>query len=659
MTQKRKITAEDLYKIESLTDPRWSPDGKHILFVKTHINEDHTYASNLFLYDQESEELNQWTYGDKRVSAPRWSPDGKKVAFVSNRSGKNQLYVLPVSGGEARQVTDIDNGAGNPVWSPCSGKLAFTVSLEPEDALNEEKKKEDDEKKLKPFVTDSMKYKADGAGLLDDKKQQIAIIDLKTEELRQLTKGKDSYTPFAWSPDGKYLAYATDADAKDKDFSFNNELYLYNLEDDSKEHIQTAEGYVGFAAWSPEGDQLAFTASGRTYENATHSELWVWEQNAGTATCLTEGIDAPVGDYAIGDIQQGASIQGAVWADNNSLYFVITDQGNVNLYYASTEGEVYPAYEGDHHVYGFDVHGESQKIAAAISTTKNPGDLHVIHVPTGEAKQVTNVNRQLLDEVEVVAPEAVSYESTDGYTVHGWFMKPSGYQEGEKAPMILNIHGGPHAMYANTFFHEMQLLASQGYAVLYTNPRGSHGYGQTFVNAVRGDYGGGDYRDLMAAVDGALEQFDFIDRDRLGVTGGSYGGFMTNWITGHTDRFKAAVTQRCISNWISFYGVSDIGYYFSEWQIQADLGDIDTLWKHSPLAYADQIKTPLLILHSENDYRCPIEQAEQLYIALKRKEKKTRLVRFPESDHNLSRTGKPELRLERLNHLTGWMDEYI
>ncbi len=273
MTQKRKITAEDLYKIESLTDPRWSPDGKHILFVKTHINEDHTYASNLFLYDQESEELNQWTYGDKRVSAPRWSPDGKKVAFVSNRSGKNQLYVLPVSGGEARQVTDIDNGAGNPVWSPCSGKLAFTVSLEPEDALNEEKKKEDDEKKLKPFVTDSMKYKADGAGLLDDKKQQIAIIDLKTEELRQLTKGKDSYTPFAWSPDGKYLAYATDADAKDKDFSFNNELYLYNLEDDSKEHIQTAEGYVGFAAWSPEGDQLAFTASGRTYENATHSEL--------------------------------------------------------------------------------------------------------------------------------------------------------------------------------------------------------------------------------------------------------------------------------------------------------------------------------------------------------------------------------------------------
>ncbi|TFD99254.1 S9 family peptidase [Jeotgalibacillus salarius] len=659
MTQKRHMTAEDLYKIESLTDPRWSPDGQNVLFVKTHINEEHTYTSNLFLLDQETGDIEQWTYGDHKVSSPRWSPDGKKVAFVSNRSGKNQLFVLPVKGGEAKQVTDTENGAGNPVWSPCSGKLAFTASLEPKDSLIEKKEKEDEDKKLKPYVTDSMKYKADGAGLLDDKKQQIAVIDLASEEISQLTKGEDSYSLFAWSPDGKQLAFATDADAKEKDFSFNNELYLYNIEDDSREKIKTAEGYVGFAAWSPEGDQLAFTAAARTYENATHSEVWVWNKATGVSECLTEGIDAPAGDYAIGDIQQGANVQGAVWADNKSLYFVITDQGNVNLYYASTEGEVYPAYEGAHHVYGFDVHGASQKIAAAISTTENPGDLHVIHVPTGEASQVTNVNKQLLEEVEIVVPETVAYESTDGYTVHGWFMKPAGFKDGEEVPMILNIHGGPHAMYGNTFFHEMQLLAAEGYAVLYTNPRGSHGYGQEFVNAVRGDYGGGDYRDLMVAVDGALEQFDFIDAERLGVTGGSYGGFMTNWITGHTDRFKAAVTQRCISNWISFYGVSDIGYYFSEWQIQADLGDIDTLWKHSPLAYADQINTPLLIMHSENDYRCPIEQSEQLYIALKRKEKKTRLVRFPESDHNLSRTGKPELRLERLNHLAGWMKEYI
>ncbi|WP_227395797.1 S9 family peptidase [Jeotgalibacillus aurantiacus] len=660
MSEKRKMTAEDLYLIESLTDPRWSPDGKEVLYVKTHIDQgEHTYVSNLFHFDVESGESTQWTYGDKRVSSPRWSPDGKKIVFLSSRSGKNELYVLSKSGGEARKLTDTDHGVSNPVWAPCGTKIAFNVSVKPGDSLKAEKKDEKEDKKLKPYVADTMKYKADGAGLLDEKERQIAVLDLKTEEAELITEGENSYSLLDWSPEGEWLAYVTDADEKNKDFSFNNELYLHSLKNGEKQKVKTAEGYTGFGKWSPDGSKFAYTASGRTYENATHSEIWVYDPSLKTSQCLTEGIDAPVGDYAVADIQQGAGVPGLVWNDNNSFYFVLSDQGNVALYYGSLEGEVYPALEGSHHVYGFDVHGPTQQVAAAISTNTNPGDLHILHIPNGKNEKVTDVNEKLLNEVEIVQPEDVQYESTDGFTVKGWMMKPAGFEEGKKYPLILEIHGGPHAMYANTFFHEMQLLAARGYAVLYVNPRGSHGYGQTFVDAVRGDYGGGDYRDLMAAVDGALEQFDFIDQTRLGVTGGSYGGFMTNWITGQTDRFKAAVTQRCISNWISFYGVSDIGYYFSEWQIQADLGDIDTLWKHSPLAYADNIKTPLLILHSEKDYRCPIEQAEQLYIALKRKEKTTRLVRFPESDHNLSRTGKPHLRLERLNHITGWFSEYL
>lgn len=202
--------------------------------------------------------------------------------------------------------------------------------------------------------------------------------------------------------------------------------------------------------------------------------------------------------------------------------------------------------------------------------------------------------------------------------------------------------------------NEFQILAAEGYAVLYVNPRGSHGYGQDFVNAVRGDYGGSDYQDLMLAVDYVLAEFEFINETRLGVTGGSYGGFMTNWIVGHTNRFKAAVTQRSISNWISFYGVSDIGYYFTEWQIDGDFRDVDKLWKHSPLAYVEKVETPLLILHSEKDYRCPIEQAEQLYISLKRLGKETKFVRFPEENHELSRSGKPSLRKNRLNYIVEW-----
>ncbi|MGG3923938.1 S9 family peptidase, partial [Geobacillus thermodenitrificans] len=266
----------------------------------------------------------------------------------------------------------------------------------------------------------------------------------------------------------------------------------------------------------------------------------------------------------------------------------------------------------------------------------------------------------LENEVTFADAEPFTYQSTDGWDIQGWIMKPPRLGDGEKAPLVVEIHGGPHTMYGFTFFHEFQLLASSGYAVLFTNPRGSHGYGQSFVNAVRGDYGGMDYEDIMAGVDAAIKQFAFIDETRLGVTGGSYGGFMTNWIVGHTNRFRAAVTQRSISNWLSFAGVSDIGYFFTKWEVGCDVWeDAERLWHHSPLKYVKNVRTPLLILHSEHDYRCPIEQAEQLFIALKQLGQETKLVRFPDANHDLSRTGNPALRLERLHQIVGWFDHYL
>ncbi|MDG5473436.1 S9 family peptidase [Jeotgalibacillus sp. ET6] len=661
VTEKKNVTAEDLYAIHSATDPRWSPDGQEVIFVKTHIDSDeHTYVSHLYHMNVSDGKLSQWTYGDERVSSPRWSPDGDNVVFVSNRSGKNQLYLLSKSGGEAKQLTKAEHGASHPIWSPCSTKIAFTTSLKKGETIpGDDNREENSKNDLNVFVTSTMKYKADGSGLLEEKEQHIAILDLSVNEVKQITEGDNSYTILDWSPDGEKIAYSTNDEADNKDFSFNSELYLFSLKDLTRDKIKTNEGYIVGASWSPDGEKLAYVATERTYENATHAKLWVFDSANGDSQCITAGIDAPVGDFAVADIQQGAVMQSTVWNDNESFYFVMSDQGSVSLYYGSIKGEVYPALDGDHHIYGFDVHGSSQQVIAAISTQTNPGDLHVLHIPTGKNTQVTNVNKEYIDNVEIVQPESFFCKGADDWDVHGWLLRPAGFTEGENYPLILEIHGGPHAMYAHSFFHEMQLLAAQGYAVVFVNPRGSHGYGQKFVNAVRGDYGGNDYADLMAAVDYVIEEYDFIDENRLGVTGGSYGGFMTNWIVGHTDRFKAAVTQRCISNWISFYGVSDIGYYFSEWQIQADLNDIDTLWKHSPLAYVNSINTPLLIMHSEKDYRCPIEQAEQLYIALKKQEKTATLIRFPESDHNLSRTGKPKLRIERLNHVTDWFAKYL
>lgn len=659
---KSGIQAEDLYELKSIVDPQFSPNGKEVVFVQTHIEkEKKDYVSNLFYLNLHDKQAKQWTFGNHRTHSPRWSPNGNELAFVSTREGKSQIFVLSKFGGEAKQITFSKNGARNPVWSPCGKKIAFSVVIGKEETINDQAKEEKaEDKELKPLEVEKMKYKSDSSGFLDlTQFSHIGMANLETGEIEQLTSGDYHHSLDSWSPDGKYVTYLADF-SDDSDESFISDVYLFNLE--TKESIPVTKGTGSFwqTSWSPNSRYLSFQGNEQEFKNATHSKVWIYDLQTKELNCFTSEIDAPVGDYAVGDFQQGAVLPGVQWAeDNESFYFVISDHGNTIVYYGNISGEIYPALHDKQHVYGFSLNPKDHTAVVAISTATEPGELYFVNLQNGQKEQLTFVNQEFLQTRVLSDVEPIEFESENGWNVHGWLMKPVGFEEGKQYPLILEIHGGPHAMYANTYFNEFQILAAQGYAVLYINPRGSHGYGQKYVDAVRGDYGGNDYKDLMNAVDYVLDQYDFIDKDRLGVTGGSYGGFMTNWIVGHTNRFKAAVTQRSISNWISFYGVSDIGYYFSEWQIIADLNDIEKLWKHSPLAYAKDIETPLLIIHSEKDYRCPIEQAEQLFIALKRQQKQTKFIRFPESNHELSRSGKPDLRIKRLNYIKDWFLQYV
>ncbi len=662
MTDRQLMQAEDLFRISSVSDPRFSPNGEEALFIRTELDEEkNTYVSNLYHWDKKTNAVRKWTHGKDRISGVRWSPDGKDFLFLSTRNEKNQVYIMPAEGGEAKQVTDEEKGVSEAFFSPDGKKILYHVSAEKEAEKDDDKdsgEAKEDKKLPQPQIIERMKYKADGVGLLKESYQQIKILNLDTEESETVLKGHQNYSAMEWMPDGKSFFYVTDGET-DQDFNFNMDLYRYDLEEEKSTLIETEEGYVAGLRVSPNGKQMLFTEMARTYENATHTELYHYDLETGVKTCLTEGLNAPVGDFVAADIQQQVVLQLTVWANDRDFYFPVSTNGNVVLYYGNVDGELYPALQDDFHIYGFDIDGNDQKAMLTISRPTSPSEVYLLDIPSGELQQITDFHQEFLNETIVVDPEPISYTSKDDWTVHGWFMKPATYQEGQKYPMIVNIHGGPHAFYANTFFHEMQLLAAKGYAVLYVNPRGSHSYSQEFVDAVRGDYGNGDYQDIMHGVDFITEKYAWIDQDRLGVTGGSYGGFMTNWIVGHTNRFKAAVTQRSISNWISFRGVSDIGYYFSDWQIQAEFSDIEKLWKHSPIAYVDQMETPLLIIHNENDFRCPIEQAEQLFIALKYRKQQTKFVRFPEADHNLSRTGKPNLRIERLNQIVGWFDDYL
>lgn len=659
MMKIRGIEAEDLYRLASVTDPRLSPDGTKAAFVHTTMSkEKNDYVSNIFVLDLPTGEYEQWTYGKDRNTAPRWSPDGKKLAFVSNRTGKNQIHVMPVTGGEARPVTKLKNGATNPVWSPDSKTIAFHAVVKSGEPLEATEKEEENKKKEpEPVEVTKMKYKADTVGLYTGKYQQLALLDVETEKVELLTEEERHHTVLDWSPDGRYLVFSADY-SEDEDFSFIQDIYLYDLETKEKRNLTNGQGLFFDGKFSPDGRYVAMIGNDFTYKNATLNGVWLYDLENQELKNISQSWDIPVGDYVAADFQQGAVSPGIIWTgDSSGIYFTASESGSVNLYFTDLAGNYRAVTKEEGHLFGVSL--TAGKAVATVSYPVEPSEVYSIDLSTGKLDKLTSFNKKALENIELSRPESFTYKSVDDWTVHGWIMKPVGFEERKKYPLILEIHGGPHTMYANTYFHEMQMLAAQGFAVLYVNPRGSHGYGQQFVDAVRGDYGGKDYEDLMAAVDYALETFDFIDETRLGVTGGSYGGFMTNWIVGHTNRFKAAVTQRSISNWISFYGVSDIGYYFNEWQHLLDKNDFEGLWKISPLRYVDQIETPLLILHSEEDLRCPIEQGEQLYIALKHRRKTTKLIRFPKSNHELSRSGIPNLRMRRLHYIKDWFIEYL
>ncbi|MCA0986911.1 S9 family peptidase [Guptibacillus algicola] len=658
--EKENLQADSLYNLAFVGDPQLSPDGKKIVYVKKKITSDHEYASYLVMVDGETGEEVPWTSPSSPHldSSPRWSPDGEKLAFVSNRSGENQIWIISALGGEAFQLTSLENGAGSPVWKPDGSALLVLCNRYPKG------KKEEANKKKTALVVEDLHYKADGKGFLDGKHTQVAVINSTTGEETWITDAELDHSYPNWSPDGETIVYVRSRREENGAY-IQSDLFIKKLAEDDRnkpEQLNTEGGSFIAPRWAPDGTTLSYIGHDFKHEGATLNKVWTVDVKSKTFNCLTDSFDLECSDVLISDLHWGINSPGAIWSkDARELYFLGSERGNTGIYSINLDGTLRQIAGGDRHHYTFHAVVDHGEAVVAISDTTNIGDIYTFSLEEDASpKRMTSSNEEVLSDYPLSTPEAFTYEGRDGLNVQGWIMKPIGFEEGRQYPTVLEIHGGPHMMYGNSFMHEFQLLAAKGYVVVFTNPRGSQGYGQDFVNGCRGDYGGGDFDDVMAGIEAAVDRNRFIDADCLFVTGGSYGGFMTNWIIGKTNVFKAAVTQRSISNWLSFYGVSDIGYFFTKWEVGADLDEDPTkLWGHSPLKYVNDIETPLLILHSEKDYRCPIEQGEQLYIALKHREKKTKFVRFPDSDHNLSRSGHPELRVERLNHLIGWFDDHL
>ncbi|MFU1796141.1 prolyl oligopeptidase family serine peptidase [Paenibacillus azoreducens] len=663
MSTKRMITSEDLYRMHWVSDPAVSPESGATAYILKSVNDKQDgYITQIRLIKPDGGEDVPFAAGEQDA-APQWSPDGSQLAFLRKKGEANQVWLLPAHGGEAQAVTGLKHGVSAFKWSPDG--TALLLRAEAPDNADEavDGMSKDETKRPQEKIVDRIRCKADGVGLLNNRRTHLFIFNIASKSSEQLTDGAFDIGSFDWSPDGTQIAYTTKLPTEefaDADLRPTNDLYVINREGGEARQLTDGKIRISFISFIPDGKQILMLADDMSCGYATLTRIHLIPAEGGEYRALYTDLDIQLGHSCVSDMRSGAGTPPLYTADQKSVYIQVTQNGRVEIARFALDGSDFEIVAGgDREIYQFALAPDGSFVFAAADPL-NPGDLYRMELSTGAETRLTDCNGELWSELELSLPEEFQFTTGDGWPLQGWIIKPAGFKEGTKVPAVLEIHGGPQVMYGHTFMHEFQLLAAAGFAVFYTNPRGGHGYGQKHVNTVRGDYGGRDFQDLMETVDHVLERFPFVDGSRLGVTGGSYGGFMTNWIVGHTDRFRAAVTQRSISNWLSFYGVSDIGYHFTEDQIWGNAwADFDKLWKHSPLAYVKNVTTPLLILHGEQDLRCPIEQGEQLFVALKRLGKQTQLIRFPEANHDLSRSGNPYLRTRRLSHIVRWFDEHI
>jgi len=652
------LSPEDLYEFRFLTDAQISPDGTRIAYaVKIANPKRDGYLSAIWLVSSEDTVAPvQITAGTAQDSAPSWSPKGDRLAFTSDRGdvpkGKKRpprnMFVLDLAGGEARQLTHFGDDCSDLAWSPDARSLAFVV--------RDPKKTSDEDDGVR--VYERARYKSDEGGLLDDRRKHIWIVGVDGSAPRRLTEGDWDDAQPAFAPDGREIAFVSNRTER-RDLNTVADIHVVTLARGTR-RITDGKGSYGNPSWSPDGSTITAYGTDRAIgSSARNIHLWAFPKTGGPGTDLLTDWDRSIGSSVISDMRAHAQTLPPAWTSNGRILFLGSDQGTANAYScAAAGGDVRAETVGGHQLVSWSLDDSRRRFAAVRATATDPGNLFVGEVG-GPMRKASCLNDELLASRFIAAPERVEFTGADGWMIEGWLMKPREFDPARKWPLVLEIHGGPHTAYGHSFFHEFHVLAGRGYAVLLTNPRGSHAYGQRFVEACVGDWGGKDYEDLMAGVDHAVA-LGWVDPERLYVTGGSYGGFMTNWIVGHTDRFRAAVTQRSISNNISAFGTSDIGWHFWE----HEMGDA-TPWQggeklifRSPLTYVTNVETPLLILHAERDLRCPIEQAEQLFTALKVLGKEAVFVRFPEDNHDLTRGGKPKHRVEHVRRIADWFDAH-
>jgi dipeptidyl aminopeptidase/acylaminoacyl peptidase len=647
---KRGVTPEDYLSFQFVADPHLSPDGKTVAFVFTTIDQKkNRRESAVWLVPADgSAEPHRITAEGFSSNTPRRSPDGKTLAILSARaieppaageSAKPQIYLLSMAGGEAVALTKLANAVETYQWSPDGSRIVLVSSSGPSDKIAPADRKSD----VRHYT--HIRYKFNDTGWFDDRRRHLWVVNASSGEIKQLTEGQDwNDTDPQWSPDGTRIAFVSDRSGKAYDDSDNTDVWVIPATGGSLTKISDHAFEDENPRWSPDGKEILFT--GKT---ARHQfpKLYVADSSGGAPSQLAvKGLDEIPGELA--------------WPASGSIFFAAGAKGEGQFFHADPVAHTFSAIlSGPRGVHAFDINSAAGKLVYLANNFQHLDDLYVASLDGSGERQMTHFNAALWAQLDLQPVERLPYKSTDGWPVEGFFVKPIGWKPGVKYPMVLVIHGGPEGMFGVDWYHEFQVYAAKGWAVFFCNPRGSTGYGEKFELGEINNWGKMDYQDIMAGVDAALQKYPWIDKERLGVTGGSYGGYMTNWVVSHTDRFKAAVTLRSVSNFISDEGTRDGAYGHEEYFKGIMFDDFDQYWEASPLKYARNVHTPTLILHSDFDFRVPIEQGEQWFRALQHYGVPSELVLFPRENHNLTRTGEPKHLVESLNWQVYWFDRYL
>jgi len=701
----RPVTPDDLYRFRIPTDPQLSPDGALVAVTVQSVapgRDGYRHAVWLVPADG-SAPPRQVTIGARHDTHPRFSPDGASLAFLSDRrplvedepeapkdrEDGTQVHLLPLAGGEARRLTDLPRGVDDFEWSPDGRSLVVrTTSFGATRA--EDRKARRKAEPPKPGATPHSDYRyfdrlqgmLNGPGFIDDKVGHLWLVDVASGAATRLTDGPTSDAEPAWSPGGTRIAF-TASRGRDHDLDYQFDVFVVEVATKRVTRITDGAGCAfGTATWLPDGATLAVTGHRWPRAGGSRNDIWLF---------AADGLDAHRGGgrnlsgpsdlmFAAGmgsDVTPGEASRLAVTPDGGHLLFTAPVRGSYELWrIALTDGAVERLTEDRHYLsswHAVTTPAGGARVAAIRSTATALSDVHVLDLradgrPAAAAgsataatalRPITSFNDAVLAELDVRAPEE-RWETVDGREVQGWLIRCAAAEQGESAPLVLEIHGGPHTLYGWAPYWEFQVLAAAGISVLYTNPRGSEGYGEDFNSANLPDWGDGPMRDVMAHVD-ALVAAGVADPGRLGVTGGSYGGYLTNWIVGHTDRFAAAMTCRSVSDLTSLMLTGDLaGGIFGILEFGAQPWEKPDLYRElSPITYADAIHTPLLIQHAENDLRCPMGQAEALFAVLRTLKRPVRLMRVPNETHELTRSGTPFRRVENLVQVRGWFDHFL